>query len=239
MKYVGLALWLRVDLGILLAAAATLTPSRSLFATQNPDSIVGDSAAIGIRLAKAIVDSAVWDTASSGPCQRDRDTVCLRRLREAFVPRIAEARAYLSAGFASHDSTVWLATASVALSGGAKLAKAGAYDQADVWLDQLLTELAHDTSGYMILQKHQIRAQASFWFGVTTALSLGPAYTQMVKDKSCVEEKAVKDRVARGLEALDVGQTVAPGVTGQIRNILLQYSSNIVKVMPAIQCRSF
>lgn len=192
--------------------------------------------AAGIRQARAIVDSAVWDTASANLCTRERDTVCLRRLRNVFVPRIAGARAYLSAGFASQDSTIWLMTALVAESGGTKLAKAGAYDQAYEWLDQLLTELARDSSGYQLSVKQQIRVQASFWFGVADALTLQGPYRQMVQSKNCITMELVKRRIQRGLDALEIGASVAPAVASQIRNILLQYSSNIPKVSPAFAC---
>ena len=240
MKYTGLALWLKTDLGILLAAAATLTPSTLLFAAQNPDSTFADSAAAGVRLAKTIVDTAVWDTASAGPCQRQKDTVCLRNLRDAFVPKIASARAYLDAGLASQDSTIWLAAAQVALSGGSKLAHAGAYDRAAAWLDELVTDLVHDSSGRLSFDTQQIRVQASFWFGVSTALSLGPIYAQLVKARSCTEQKALndrlKDRIARAMEALNVGESVAPQVAGQMRSILLQYLSALNRDEPGINC---
>ena len=192
--------------------------------------------AAGMRQARAMVDSAEWDTASASPCARQRDTVCLRKLRDVFVPRVAGARAYLSAGFASHDSTIWLMTALVAESGGTKLAKAGAYDQAYEWFDQLLTELARDSSGYQISLKQQIRVQASFWFGFADALTLQGPYRQMVESRSCTTTEIVKHRIQRGLDALEVGASVAPTVAGQMRSILLQYSSHMPKFMPAFAC---
>ena len=192
--------------------------------------------AADIRRARAIVDSAVWDTASATPCTRQRDTVCLRKLRDVFVPRIASARVYLAAGFASHDSTVWLMTALVAESGGTKLAKAGAYDQAYEWLDQLMIELARESSTYLISQTQQIRVQASFWFGVADAVTLQVPYRQMVESKSCIIKDLVKRRIQRGLDALEVGASVAPAVASQMRNILLQYSSNMPKVSPTFAC---
>ena len=206
---------------------------------QQTDSSIADTVA-AIRLAKTIVDNAVWDT--TGECPRDRDTVCLTR-RDAFISKIAPARAYLSAGFASHDSIVWLMTTSVALSGGTKLAKAGAYPQAFEWLDQLLTELASESSHHSISQNQQVREQASFWFGVTDELSLQEPYRRLVASRSCNEVKTlnhqIADRIARGLEALNVGQGVAAGVTGQMRSILIQYKSNLPRVTPAIQCHNF
>lgn len=215
---------------------AVLSPSP---AVQQTDSSITDTAA-AVRLAKTMVDNAVWDT--TGECPRDRDTVCLIR-RDAFVSQIAPARAYLSAGFASHDSTVWLMTTSVALSGGTKLAKAGAYPQGFEWLDQLLTELARDSSRHSISQNQQVREQASFWFGVTDALSLQEPFRRLAASRSCNEVKTlnhqIAERIARGLEALDVGQSVAAGVAGQMRSILIQYKSNLPKVTPVIHCHNY
>lgn len=232
--------WFRLDLAILLAAAGALTPA-ALVAAQNPDSSTADSVAAGVRLAKAMVDSAVWDTASAGPCQRAKDTLCLRKLRDALVPKIAGARTYLAAGYASHDSTVWLMTVSVAEAGGEKLAQAGAYDQAYEWLDQLLTGIAHDSSGYLASQE-QLKRRASFWYGFADALSLQEPYRRLVRSKSC-EAKTLRDqiqhRIQRGMEALDYAGSSGGEAGAQIRNILGQYLSNIDRVTPAIQCRSF
>jgi tetratricopeptide (TPR) repeat protein len=201
---------------------------------QNPNDVQ-----TSLLIAKTIVDNAVWDTAKAGPCQRNKDTMCLRTLREAFVPKVDPARPYLAVGYASPDSALKLTAAVVGLSGGSKLAQATAYDAAYVWLDQLLTQLAPrspaDTSG----PRQQIRAQASFWFGISTALSLGPLYGQMVKDKSCDQARGVNDRIARGIQSIDVGGRVAPTVAAQMRGILMQYQVNMPKVKQAFKCRNF
>ena len=232
MKHGRAVLRFTFDLGLFLAATGPLTRF-ALLAAQNPDASVAESAAAGVRLANAIVDNAVWDTVAGGPCP-EGDAVCLQTHRDALVSKIAPARAYLTAGFASHDSTVWLMTASVALSGGKRLAQAGAYPEAFEWLDQLLTELARDSSGHFIAQKQQIRPEASLWFGITDALSLQGPYKRLAESRSCVEVKTlrdlIRDRIRRGVEALGAGRSVAPGVTDQMGNILRQYSSHIDKV---------
>jgi len=195
--------------------------------------------ATSVLIAKTIVDAAVWDTAASGPCQRRNDTTCLARLRAPFIAKVDPARQYLAAGYASPDSGLRLATAVVGLSGGSKLAQAGAYGPAYTWLDQLLTSLtprsAADTAG----ARQAIRRQGSFWFGIASTLTLGAPYGIMVKSKSCDQAKTINDRIQRALQALDLGGTIAPSVAIQMRNILMQYATQMPKVKQAFKCRNF
>ena len=195
--------------------------------------------ATGILIAKTIVDAAVWDTAIAGPCQRRNDTTCLGRLRAPFIAKVDPARQYLAVGYASPDSGLRLATAVVGLSGGSKLAQAGAYAPAYTWLDQLLTSLtpgsAADTGG----ARQAIRRQGSFWFGIASTLTLGAPYGIMVKSKSCDQAKTINDRIQRALQALDLGGTIAPSVGIQMRNILMQYATQMPKVKQAFKCRNF
>ena len=195
--------------------------------------------ATSVLIAKTIVDAAVWDTAASGPCQRRNDTTCLARLRAPFIAKVDPARQYLAAGYASPDSGLRLATAVVGLSGGSKLAQAGAYAPAYTWLDQLLTSLtprsAADTGG----ARQAIRRQGSFWFGIASTLTLGAPYGIMVKSKSCDQAKTINDRIQRALQALDLGGTIAPSVAIQMRNILMQYANQMPKVKQAFKCRNF
>jgi len=125
------------------------------------------------------------------------------------------------------------------LSGGSKLAQAGAYDAAYPWLDQLLTQLAPRSPADTTGPRHQIRAQASFWFGLSSALSLGGPYQTMVKDKNCDLAKTLSDRIQRSLQAIDLGGRVAPAVAIQMRNILMQYGAQMPKVKTAFKCRNF
>ena len=202
---------------------------------QNPNDVQ-----TSLLIAKTIVDNAVWDTTKSGPCQRSKpvDTLCLRRLREPFAAKVNPARPYLGPGYAAPDSGLRLTAYVIGLSGGSKLAQAGAYDDANVWLDQLLTQLGSgtsDTTG----PRHQIRVQASFWFGISTALSLGAPYGTMVKDKSCEQARTINDRINRGIQSIDFGGRVAPGVAVQMRGILNQYAANMPKVKQAFKCKNF
>ena len=192
-----------------------------------------------LLVAKTIVDGAVWDTSRANPCQRAKDTVCLRRLREPFAAKINPARRFLGVGYASPDSGLRLTTDVVGLSGGSKLAQAGAYDDANVWLDELLANVAPRSSTDTGGPKQQIRAQASFWFGISTALSLGEPYGHMVKMKSCEEARTINDRINRGIESIDFGGRVAPQVAMQMRGILNQYATNMPKVKQAFKCKNF
>lgn len=192
-----------------------------------------------LLIAKTIVDAAVWDTTISSPCQRRNDTTCLKQLRAPFVAKIDPARPYLAGGFASPDSAIRLTTAVISLGGGSKLAQAGAYDAAYPWLDQLLTQLAPRSAADTVGPRQQIRAQASFWFGLSSALTLGGPYKSMVDAKSCTQAKTVNDRIQRSLQALDVGGRVAPGVAIQMRSILMQYGNQMPKVKQAFKCTNF
>lgn len=193
----------------------------------------------GLLIAKTIVDAAVWDTAVAGPCQRHNDTLCLRQLRAPFVAKLDPARPYLAGGFASPDSAIRLTTAVISLGGGSKLAQAGAYDAAYPWLDQLLTQLAPRSAADTTGARQQIRLQASFWYGLSSALSLGPLYQSMVKEKSCDQAKTINDRLNRSLQAMDFGGRVAPSVAIQMRSILMQYANQMPKVKQAFKCRNF
>ena len=201
--------------------------------------ITPNDVATSLLIAKTIVDHAVWDTAAAGACQRRNDTLCLRQMRTPFAATIEAARPHLAPGYASPDSALRLTTAVVGLSGGSKLAQAGAYDAAYPWLDQLLTQLAPRSPADTTGPRHQIRAQASFWFGLSSALSLGGPYQMMVKDKNCDLAKTLSDRIQRSLQAIDLGGRVAPAVAIQMRNILMQYGAQMPKVKTAFKCRNF
>ncbi len=193
----------------------------------------------GLLIAKTIVDAAVWDTTVAGPLIRRNDTTSLRPLKTAFVAKVDPARQYLAAGFASPDSAIRLTTAVISLGGGSKLAQAQAYDAAYPWLDQLLTQLAPRSSADTTGARQQIRVQAGFWYGLTSALTLGGPYKSMIDAKSCDQAKTVNDRIQRSLQAMDLGGRVAPSVAIQMRNILMQYGNQMPKVKQAFKCRNF
>jgi tetratricopeptide (TPR) repeat protein len=198
-----------------------------------------DDVATSILIAKTIVDAAVWDTARASALRASKDTTTLNQLMRAFAARVDSARPYLAPGYASPDSAFRLTTAVVGLSGGSKLAQASAYESAYPWLDQLLTQLAPRSPADTTGARQQIRVQGSFWFGLSSALSLGKPYQSMVKNKSCDEAKAVNDRLQRSKQALNLGGRVAPQVAIQMLGILGQYEAQMPKVKQAFKCRNF
>lgn len=201
---------------------------------QNPGDV-----STSLLIAKTIVDNAVWDTAAARPLQARNDTAGLRQMRAPLITKLEVARPYLPAGYASPDSAIRLTTAVIGLSGGSKLAQAGAYDAAYPWLDQLLVQLAPRAPGDTTGPRQAIRAQGSFWFGLSSALSLGGPYKSMVDAKSCEQARVVNERIQRSLQAIDLGGRVAPSVAIQMRSILMQYATQMPKVKQAFKCRNF
>ena len=191
-----------------------------------------------LLVAKTIVDGAVFDTTIAGPCQRAKpvDTACLSRLREPFIAKINPARPLLGPGYAASDSGLKLTAYVIGLTGGSKLAQAGAYDDSYVWFDQLLNEMGPSTGPG---PKEQIRAQASFWFGISSAITLGGPYKHMVDAKSCDEAKTINERINRGVAAIDFGGRISPQVSAQMRGIFGQYAANMPKVKQAFKCKNF
>ncbi|HEY6222188.1 MAG TPA: hypothetical protein VIW26_00250 [Gemmatimonadales bacterium] len=189
-----------------------------------------------LLVAKTMVDNAVWDTAAARRLQAAKDTAGLRRLREPFTAKINPARPLLGPGYAASDSALKLTAYVVGLTGGSKLAQAAAYEDAYVWLDQLLNEMG-PTGGPG--PKEQIRIQASFWFGIASAVTLQEPYKRMVDHKSCDEAKTINDRINRGIAAIDFGGRVAQSVAAQMRGIFNQYATNMPKVKQAFKCKNF
>jgi len=191
-----------------------------------------------LLIAKTIVDNAVLDTTKWNACQRGKDTVCLRNLRIPFLAKINPARQYLKPGFTASDSALRLTAYVVALTGGSKVAQAQAYDDAYSWFDELLTQMGPAAPGASG-PKEQIRAQASFWFGLSSAITLQGPYKHMVDAKSCPEAKVINDRINRSIQAMDLGGRVSPTTAAQMRNILGQYAANMPKVQKAFHCSNF
>jgi len=137
------------------------------------------------------------------------DTVALNRARAAFAQKVDSARPYLRPGMSSPDSTQRLAAAVIMLTAGSKLAQAGANDQAYAWLDTVLTIVAPKTPADTLGPKQQIRISASFWWGISSVLTLNPPYQQMSKAKGaarCLLARAFYDRLARTKSALLLGR---------------------------------
>src|SRR3989454_8989404 len=115
------------------------------------------------------------------------DTAALRAFRHAFADRIDSAKAYLAPALSSPDSTDRLSAAVFMLTGGSKLAQAGAYDRAYPWLDQLLQLVAPRTPADTVGPRQPIRLPARFWYGGSAVASVSGPYSAMVKSKSCTE----------------------------------------------------
>lgn len=187
-----------------------------------------------LLVAKTMVDAAVWDTAAAR--RAGKDTAALRRLREPFVAKINPARPLLGPGYAASDSGLKLTAYVIGLSGGSKLAQAGAYEDGYVWLDQLLNEMGPSSGSG---PKEQIRAQASFWFGVSSTVTLQGPYKHMIDKKSCEEARMINERINRSVAAIDFGGRIAPPVSAQMRGFLNQYAANMPKVKQAFKCTNF
>jgi tetratricopeptide (TPR) repeat protein len=189
-----------------------------------------------LLIAKAIVDGAVYDTAKAPP---KADTVALRAYRNAFADRLDSTRTYLNRALSSADSTQRFNALLIMLGAGSKIAQAGAYDRAYVWLDQLLQADAPRTPADTVGPRQQIRVQASFWYGVSSVASLAGPYSAMVKSKKCEEAKAINDRIARTKDALVLGARVSPSFV----NTMLQNVGKFEAVMPQVKkqfkCKNF
>ena len=189
-----------------------------------------------LLIAKAIVDGAVYDTAKA---PSKADTVALRAYRNAFADRLDSSRTYLNRALSSPDSTQRFNALLIMLSAGSKIAQAGVYDRAYVWLDQLLQADAPRTPADTVGPRQQIRVQASFWYGVSSVASLAGPYSAMVKSKKCEEAKAINDRIARTKDALVMGARVSPAFV----NTMLQNVGKFEAVMPQVKkqfkCKNF
>ena len=187
-----------------------------------------------LQIAKIIIDRAVWDTAGS------RDTAAVRPRRVAFAASLDSARAYLRTGFGSADSTQRLAAAVIMLTGGSKLAQAGAYDRAYVWLDTLLQVVAPRSQADTVGPRFQVRVNASFWYGLSSVLTLNKEYQEMTKAKGptrCDQARAVFDRLTRTKAALTLGRRVHPPTAEQMLGFVRQYEAAKPQVQRAFKCK--
>lgn len=187
-----------------------------------------------LQIAKAIVDGAVWDTAGA------RDTIAVKPRRAAFVAKVDSARTYLRPGLATSDSTQRLAAAVILLTGGSKLAQAGAYGPAYGWLDTLLQVVAPRTPADTVGPKQQVRVNGSFWYGLSSVLTLNGPYQEMSKEKDkrqqCPKARAVFDRLTRTRAALQLGRRVHPPTADQMLGFVTQYEKAKPSVQRAFKC---
>jgi len=204
----------------------------------------GNDIPLSLLIAKTIVDHAQYDTAKAGGCTRAKDTTCLRLLQQAFAEKVDSARPFLHPGLVSSDTGQKLTAAVLMLTGGSKMAQANAYAGSYIWLDTLLQVVAprspSDTTG----PRFQVRVNASFWWGLSSILTLGPVYQAMTQLKAsdplrCEKAKAVFDRLDRTKAALTLGRRVHPPTADQMLGFVAQYEKARAQVRSAFKCRNF
>src|SRR5712692_9047465 len=141
---------------------------------------------LSLLIAKAMVDRAAFDTAAFKRCQTAKDSLCIRSMQTAFANKVDSARSYLRPGLVAADSGQRLTAAAIMLSGGSRLAQnASAYDRAYPWLDSLLVVVAPRTPADTTGPRQQIRVSASFWYGLSSVLTLQLPYKHMIDKKNC------------------------------------------------------
>ena len=194
--------------------------------------------AASLQIAKSIIDRAVWDTAAYNRIPRT-DTAGQRRFREPFVQKVDSARPYLRPGLNSADSTQRLAAGVIMLTGGSKLAQANAYDAAYVWLDTLLHVVAPRSPADTTGPRFQVRLNASFWYGLSSILTLGKSYEAMTKLKGaarCPGAREVFDRLTRTRQALTLGRRVHPPTADQMLGFVGRYEQAKPQVQRSFKC---
>lgn len=190
-----------------------------------------------LQVGKILIDRAVWDTAAANRLKGD--TAALNRLRATFGERVDSARPYLRPGISSQDSTQRLAASVIMLTGGSKLAQAGAYDRAYVWLDTLLVVVAPRSPFDTLGPRFQVRTNASFWYGLSSVLTLAKPYKEMTEAKGaarCPLARVVFDRLIRTKASLQLGRRVHPPTADQMLNFVAQYEKAKPSVQRAYKC---
>jgi hypothetical protein len=199
----------------------------------------GSDVTLSLLVAKTIVDHAVYDTAEARRRTVAKDSLGLRAMQQTFAEKVDSARPYLHPGLSSSDSAQRLTAAVIMLTGGSKIAQAAAYDKSYIWLDTLLQVVAPRSPADTVGPRHQIRLNASFWFGLSSVLTLSKPYQDMVKSKKCDPAKAIHDRLVRTRAALLYGERVHPATVRQMTGFLTQYEQQMPRVKQAFKCRNF
>jgi tetratricopeptide (TPR) repeat protein len=214
-------------------------PDSALFYYKKAASIDPTDVGTSLSIAKAIIDRAVYDTVQARTLRERRDSVGLKNLQATFATRVDSARPYLRPGLNSSDSTQKLAAAVIMLTGGSKLAQAASYDRAYHWLDTLLQVVTPRTPTDTVGPKQQVRVNASFWYGLSSVLTLNGPYQEMTKEKGaerCPKARAVFDRLARTKSALQMGRRVHPPTADQMLGFVAQYEKAKPQVQRAFKC---
>lgn len=201
-----------------------------------------NDATTSLQIAKEIVDRATYDTAQARHLREAKDTSGLRMLQQALAAKIDSAKTFLKPGLASPDSTQRLAANVIMLTAGSKLAQAAAYPAAYEWLDSLLLIIGYTprTPADTLGPKHQVRINASFWYGLSSILTLQPEYKRMSETKGaarCPTAHAVFDRLSRTKEALQLGHRVHPPTVDQMLGFVAQYEKAKANVQAAFKCK--
>ncbi len=211
-------------------------PDSSLAAYKKVVEMSPGDARANLLVATVMLNRLVYDTLHKPSAG---DTARLRAYNNAFADRVDSVKPYLQPALAGSDTALRINAAFQMITAGSKLGQAGIYDRAYPWLDQVLTIIAPKTPADTIGPLQQLRVQASFWYGLSSTLSIGPAYTIMVKDKNCGEAKDINDRLVRTRAAMTLGARIAPGVANQIGGFLAKYMDNMPKVKGFLKCKNF
>jgi tetratricopeptide (TPR) repeat protein/TolB-like protein len=186
-----------------------------------------------LQIAKIMGDRAVWDTTKT-------DSATMRMRRIAFAQKVDSAKPYLRPGLSSADSTQRLAASVIMLTAGSKLAQAAAYDRAYPWLDTLLQVVAPKSPADTVGPKQQVRINGSFWYGLSSVLTLNGPYQEMTKAKGaarCPMARDVFDRLTRTKAALQLGRRVHPPTADQMLGFVAQYEKAKASVQNAFKCK--
>ena len=216
-------------------------PDSALIYYKKALAIDPNDVATSLQIAKTMVDAAVWDTSTAGKPPK-ADTAAWTRIRVPFVAKIDSAMPYLRPGLSSSDSTQRLAASVIMLTGGSKLAQAQAYPASYRWLDSLLSIIGYQprTPSDTVGPKHQVRINASFWYGLSSVLTLNPVYQDMTKAKGaarCPAAHGVFDRLERTKSALQLGRRVHPPTADQMLGFVAQYEKAKPSVQAAFKCK--
>jgi tetratricopeptide (TPR) repeat protein len=189
-----------------------------------------------LLVAATILNHAVYDTLKA-----PKDTIALAAYQNAYADKVDAARPFIQPALAGTDTALRINAAALLLTGGSGIARAGrfVYPRAYGWLEQLLTVVQPATPTDTIGPKQQIRIQGSFWFGLTSTITLGEAYAEMTKHKSCEEAKVIQERINRSKDALFLGGRIAPAVATQMLGFLDRYNKAMPQVKAAFKCTNF
>jgi hypothetical protein len=96
------------------------------------------------------------------------------------------------------------------------------------------------TAGDTIGPKQQVRINASFWYGLSSILTLNPEYQRMTKAPKgtrCADAHAVFDRLERTRTALQLGRRIHPPTADQMLGFVAQYEKAKPNVQAAWKCK--